>query len=101
MGWLDLVLGAASASASMYNASQLETLRKQGAEGALIQAIIQYLREQIFEFKQMTEEAVAIEAQSAKIAAGAISVVDCSAVASHPISFRSWGTKSTPRIRFG
>lgn len=76
MGWLDLVLGAASASAGMYNASQLETLRRQGAETALIQAIIMHLREQIFEIKQMAELAVAQEAQSAKIAAGAISVVE-------------------------
>ncbi len=95
MGWLDLVLGAASASASMYNASQLETLRKQGAEGALIQAIIQYLREQIFEFKQMTEEAVAIEAQSAKIAGGAISVVELRLLSSGitPDLFQELGDK--------
>lgn len=95
MGWLDLVLGAASASAGMYNASQLETLRRQGAEAALIQAIIQYLREQIFEFKQMAESALTFEAQSAKLAAGAISVVELRLLSSGitPDLFQELGDK--------
>lgn len=104
MGWLDLVLGAASASAGMYNASQLETLRRQGAEAALIQAIIQYLREQIFEFKQMAEWALTLEAQSAKLAAGAISVVELRLLSSGitPDLFQELGdkeyTKNTVRL---
>lgn len=75
MGWLDTVLSAASAGASLYNVSQLQTLRQQGAQAALIQAMLAHLRDQIFQFKQMTEYGLAQEAQSVKRAAGIISIV--------------------------
>lgn len=75
MGWLDTVLSAASAGASLYNVSQLQTLRQQGAQAALIQAMLAHLRDQIFQFKQMAEYGLAQEAQSVKRAAGIISIV--------------------------
>lgn len=76
MGWLDTVLSAASAGASIYNASQLQTLRRQGAQAGLIQAMVTHLREQIFQFKQMAEYGLAQEVRSVKNAAGVISIVE-------------------------
>ena len=52
MGWFDILIGAANTGANLYNASQVEALRRQGAEAALIHAITMYLREQIFTVKQ-------------------------------------------------
>lgn len=75
MGWLNTALNAASLGADLYNASQLSTLRQQGADAALIQAFIRHLRDQIFQFKQAADSALAMEAQSPLTAAGAISIV--------------------------
>ena len=75
MGWLNTALSAASLGADLYNASQLSTLRRQGADSAMIQALIRHLRDQIFQFKQAADSALAMEARSTLAAAGAISVV--------------------------
>jgi len=75
MGWLNTALNAASLGADLYNAAQLSTLRRQGADAALIQAFIRHLRDQIFQFKQAADNALAMEARSPLAAAGAISVV--------------------------
>lgn len=75
MGWLNTALNAASLGADLYNASQLSTLRRQGADAALIQTFIRHLRDQIFQFKQAADNALAMEARSPLAAAGAISVV--------------------------
>ena len=40
MGWLDTILSVATAGASVYSASQLQSMRSQGAEAALIQAMV-------------------------------------------------------------
>lgn len=75
MGWLNTALNAASLGVDLYNASQLSTLRRQGADAALIQAFIRHLRDQIFQFKQAADSALAMEARSTLAAAGAISIV--------------------------
>lgn len=74
MGWFDILIGAANTGANLYNASQVEALRRQGAEAALIHAITMYLREQIFTVKQMADWGLAQEAYAPKIAAGALSI---------------------------
>jgi len=75
MGWLDTILSVATAGASIYSASQLQSMRAQGAQAEMIQALLAHLREEIFRLKQAAEAALALEAQSAKRAAGAISLV--------------------------
>ena len=76
MGWFNTMLNVATAASSAYSASQLHAMRKQQAEAALIQAVLAHLREQIFRLKQMAESALSLEAESPKLAAGALSVVE-------------------------
>jgi hypothetical protein len=76
MGWLDTILGAATAGASIYNASQLQAMRQQGAQATVIQAFLAHLRDLIFHFKQSAEFALSQEARSAKVTAGALGVVE-------------------------
>lgn len=76
MGWLDTLLSAASAGAGLYNATQLAAMRQQGANAALVQAIVKHLKDQIFQIKQAADWALSLEEKSAKIAAGALSLVE-------------------------
>jgi len=76
MGWFNTMLNVATAASSAYSASQLHAMRQQQAEAALIQAVLAHLREQIFQLKQMAESALSLEAESPKLAAGALSVVE-------------------------
>jgi hypothetical protein len=79
MGWLDVLnvgLGVANVAVNVSNASKLEQLQAQGAAAALIQAVITELRDQIFKFKQAAEAILASEAQSTKVAAGAMQLLE-------------------------
>ncbi len=76
MGWFNTMLNVATAASSAYSAAQLHSLRQQYAEAAAIQAILAQLRNQVFQLKQMTESALSLEAESPKVAAGALSVVE-------------------------
>lgn len=76
MGWFNTMLNVATAASSAYSATQLHSLRQQHAEAAAIQAILAHLRNQVFQLKQMAESALSLEAESPKVAAGALSVVE-------------------------
>lgn len=76
MGWFNTMLNVATAASSAYSAAQLHSLRQQHAEAAAIQAILAHLRNQVFQLKQMAESALSLEAESPKVAAGALSIVE-------------------------
>jgi hypothetical protein len=76
MGWFNTMLNVATAASSAYSAAQLHSLRRQNAEAAVIQALLAHLRNRIFELRQMAESALSLEAESPKVAAGALSVVE-------------------------
>lgn len=76
MGWFNTMLNVATAASSAYSATQLHSLRQQHAEAAAIQAILAHLRNQVFQLKQMAESALSLEAESPKVAAGALSIVE-------------------------
>lgn len=75
MGWFNTMLNMATAASAAYSASQLRAMREQQAEAAAIQAILSHLRNQVFQLRQMAESALSFEAQSPKVAAGALGVV--------------------------
>lgn len=76
MGWFNTMLNAAAAASSAYSAAQLRAMRQEQAEAAAIQAILTHLRNQAFQLRQMLESALSLEAQSPKVAAGALGVVE-------------------------
>lgn len=58
MGWLDVIevgLDVANVAINVNNAAKLEAMRQQGAAAALVQAVLQELRNQIFQYKQAAE----------------------------------------------
>jgi hypothetical protein len=47
MGWLNTFVNVASAGANLAQLSKLEALKQQGADAAMIQAVLQALRNQL------------------------------------------------------
>ncbi|MCS6843206.1 MAG: hypothetical protein NZ528_02615 [Caldilineales bacterium] len=76
MGWFNTILNAATAASAAYSAAQLRAMRQEQAEAAAIQAILTQLRDLAFQLRQMAESALSLEAQSPKVAAGALGVVE-------------------------
>ncbi len=76
MGWFNTVLDVASLGVQVSQLGQLSEMRQQGASSAVMQAILQQLRNQIFNFKQAAQSIVDAEATDPKAAAGAMRVVE-------------------------
>lgn len=76
MGWLNTVLDVASLTVQVSQLGKLEDMRNQGATSAMMQAVLQELRNQIFNFKQAAQTIVDSEAADPKAAAGALRVVE-------------------------
>lgn len=75
MGWLNTLLDVGILAGQWSSMNKLEALKNQGAESAMIQAVLRELRNQIFNYKQSAEEIVAAEMQNPKRAAGAIKLL--------------------------
>lgn len=56
MGWFDAAIGIANLGANVYQANKLEQMRRQGAEAAAIQKVLQHLKNLIFRFHSAAEE---------------------------------------------
>ena len=76
MSWLKTVLGAANLVADVAQISMLEQLRSQGAKAGAIQAVLQELRNRIFNYKQAAEEILATENKDPKRAAAALKLLE-------------------------
>ena len=75
MGWLNTFVNVASFGAEVAQLSKLEALKQQGAEAAMIQAVLQALRNQIFQYNQAAKEILTVEEQNPKLAAGGMRVL--------------------------
>src|SRR5262249_24889668 len=75
MGWLDIAFDAAMLSTQISQRNKLQQLQAQHAEAAMIQAVVQVLRQEIFKFKQTGEEIVAVATTYPKQAAGALEIL--------------------------
>ncbi len=76
MGWLNNLLDVASLGVELSQLGKLEELRKQGAAGAMVQAVLQQLRNQIFNYKQAAQTILDAENKETKVAAGAMRVLE-------------------------
>jgi hypothetical protein len=75
MGWLNTLLDVGILAGQWSSMNKLETLKQQGAEAAMVQAVLRELRNQIFNYKQSAEEIVGAEVQNPKRAAGAMKLL--------------------------
>ncbi|MCA9981351.1 MAG: hypothetical protein KDD89_10970 [Anaerolineales bacterium] len=76
MDALNLGLGMANAAANAHSAAKLEEMRQQGAEAALMQELIKYLRNEIFNFKKSAEAILEAEDVEPKVRVGALKLLE-------------------------
>jgi hypothetical protein len=76
MGWFNTIIDVANLSAGIAQVDQLVAMRKQGAASAMMQAILQEVRNQIFNYKQAAISILELEALSPKVAAGGLRLLE-------------------------
>jgi hypothetical protein len=76
MGWLNTLLDAGILAAQVSSMSKLETMKKQGAEAATLQAILTEIRRQIFNYKQEAEEILSFAEAFPKQAAAGMKLLE-------------------------
>jgi hypothetical protein len=76
MGWLNTLFDAGILAAQVSSMNKLETMKKQGAQAAALQAILAEIRRQIFNYKQEAEEILSMADQDPKLAAGALRILE-------------------------
>lgn len=76
MGWINTVLDVATLGAEIAQVGRLDDLKKQGATAALIQAVLQEIRNQIFNYKQAAQAILEQESTSPKLVAGAMRLLE-------------------------
>jgi hypothetical protein len=76
MGWLNTILDVANLGMNVAQLGQLDTMRRQGAEAALIHALLQDLRNQIFNYRQAAQSILDYKEKDQKAAAGAMRVLE-------------------------
>jgi hypothetical protein len=75
MSWLNTLLDVASFGVQMSQAQKLSQLQSQHADGAMIQAVVQALRGEIFKYKQAAEEVLALEQSDPKATAAVLDIL--------------------------
>ena len=75
MGWLDNLLDVAGIGLGIAQLNQLNELKQQGASKTLVQAVLNDLRQQIFNYKQAAENILETEKKNPRAAAGAMCIL--------------------------
>lgn len=75
MGWLNTLLDVGIIGMQVSQASKLDALKQQHADAAVIQAVVQALRSEIFNIKKAAEKALQLEAVDLPSAATAMLLV--------------------------
>lgn len=76
MSWVNTLLDIGILSMQVNQKQKLEQLQSRQIEAAMMQTVVQALREYIFKFKQAAEEIVRAENQNPLVAAGAIRILE-------------------------